>query len=44
MLKEWNVSYANIAHRGGNKHPRIICDTCSKLPKRAQKRRRIFSL
>ena len=29
--------------KGGNKHARIICDTCSKLSIREQKLRHIFS-
>ena len=33
-----------IIIKGGNKNARVICDTCSKLSIRAQKRRRIFSL
>ena len=33
-----------IMLKGGNNHARLICDTCSKLSIRAQKRGRIFSL
>ena len=36
--------HMQIILTGGNKHARIICDTCSKLSIRAQKQCRIFSL
>ena len=36
--------HMQIMLKGGNKHERIICDTCSKLPIRAQKQRHIISI
>ena len=36
--------YMQIMLKDGNKHARIICDTCSKLSILAQKQRHIFSL
>ena len=35
--------HMQIMFKGGTKHARIICDTCSKLSIRAQKQRHIFS-
>ena len=45
--EEWEKNgtfHMKIVLKGGNKHARIICDTCSKLSIRAQKWSRIFSL
>ena len=42
--KKNGTFHKQIMLKCGNKHTRIICDTCSKLSIRAQKQRRIFSL
>ena len=45
--EEWGKNgtfHMKIVLKGGNKHARIICDTCSKLSIQAQKRSHIFSL
>ena len=36
--------HKQIMFKGGNRHVKIICDTCSKLSIRAQKQHCIFSL
>ena len=43
VWKEWNVSYAKM-FKGGNKHARIISNTCSKLSIRTQNQHSIFWL
>ena len=38
------MSHMQMLLKGGNKHARIICDTCSKLSIQLQKQLHIFSL